>query len=143
MVACSGEKNVDVFNLIFGMEPSFYRIQSDEDKEIIQKNVNDLSFYLRTLWMLKGNREKVHSYRGNATEISRQMINVAKQGFCNTSKILLCRFDSGYRYRVPDMRGKFSSREDYEIRFKRVSAMRDQMLKILRKMVGKELIFFF
>lgn len=137
------KSNVDVFNLIFGMEPSFYRIQSDEDKEIIQKNVNDLSFYLRTLWMLKGNREKVHSYRRNATEISRQMINVAKQGFCNTSKILLCRFDSGYRYRVPDMRGKFSSREDYEIRFKRVSAMRDQMLKILRKMVGRELIFFF
>lgn len=137
------KSNVDVFNLIFGIEPSVYRIQSDEDKKIIQQAINDLSAYLRKIWMLKGNREKVHSYRKNATEVSRQIINVAKQGVCNTSKILLCRLDSGYRYRVPDRRGKFSSKEDYEIRFKRVSAMRDEMLKILRKMFGKELIFFF
>lgn len=137
------KSNVDIFDLVFGMEPSFYRIQSDEDQKIIQQAINDLSVYLRKLWMVKGNREKIHSYRKNATEISRQMINVAKQGFCNTSKILLCRFDSGFRCRVPDTRGTFSSREDYEIRFKRVSAIRDKMLKILRKMVGKELIFFF
>src|SRR5690606_23667526 len=58
------------------------------------------------------------------------------------SSILLIRLDWGYKYQVPDFRGKFDSYEDYAKRFLEVANYRKLMLKVLRDMFGDDIAFF-
>lgn len=137
-------KKVDewVMHLIFEMTVNEFRTQADDVQFEIKKAVNDLTLFLnKKLKKAKGNRI-LHSFKRNSTECYKQLMLVGKQAWKQHSSVLLIRLDWGEPYRVPDMRAKFASQQDYETRFKQVSTVREKMLKILRKMFKDDLVFF-
>lgn len=131
-----------VMHLIFEMTYDEFRIQSDDVQLEIKKAVNDLSLFLHKNLMQAGGNDLLHSFKRNSMECYKQLMLVGEQSWKQHDSILLIRLDWGEPYRVPDMRAKFSSQQDYETRFKQVSAIREKMLKILRKIFKDDLVFF-
>lgn len=137
-------KKVDewMMHLIFEMRFNEFRIQADDVQLEIKKAVNDLTLFLnKKLKKAKGNRI-LHSFKRNSTECYKQLMLAGQQAWKQHNSILLIRLDWGEPYRVPDMRAKFASQQDYEARVKQVSAIREKMLKILRKMFKDDLVLF-
>ncbi|CAM4400232.1 Inovirus Gp2 family protein [Comamonas aquatilis] len=131
-----------VMHLIFEMTFNEFRIQSDDDQLEIKKAVNDLTLFLNKKLMKNGGNKVLHGFKRNSTECYKQLMLVGEQSWKLHNSILLIRLDWGEPYRVPDMRAKFVSQQDYETRFKQVSATREKMFKILRKMFKGDLVFF-
>ncbi|MDH1381307.1 inovirus Gp2 family protein [Comamonas aquatica] len=140
----SKNKNVSewVMHLIFEMTYNEFRIQSDDVKFEIKKAVNCLTLYLHKRLMKAGGWKILHGFKRNSTECYKQLMQVGEQSWKQHNSILLIRLDWGEPYRVPDMRAKFASQQDYEARFKQVSTTREKMLNILRKMFKDDLVFF-
>lgn len=136
------ESDEYLFSLLYQFDYNAYLLQSEKDKARVKKALNGLSAYLRKKLMKSGHKEKVHSFKRNSTECYKQVLQVCQQAWEAYSSILLIRLDWGYRVKVPDMRGIFTSAQDYEMRFKQVSEYRAKMLKALRKMYGNDLAFF-
>lgn len=142
LTAKNKKVNEWVMHLIFEMTYNEFRIQSDDVQLEIKKAVNDLSLFLHKNLMQAGGNDLLHSFKRNSTECYKQLMLVGEQSWKQHDSILLIRLDWGEPYRVPDMRAKFASQQDYETRFKQVSAIREKMLKILRKMFKDDLVFF-
>lgn len=142
LTAKNKKVNEWVMHLIFEMTFDEFRIQSDDVQLEIKKAVNDLSLFLHKNLMQAGGNSLLHSFKRNSTECYKQLMLVGEQSWKLHSSILLIRLDWGEPYRVPDMRAKFASQQDYEARFKQVSESREKMLKILRKMFKNDLVFF-
>lgn len=137
-------KKVDewVMHIIFEMTFNEFRIQTDDVKLKIKMAVNDLTLSLNKNLMEAGGKRIIHSFKRGSRENYKQLMLVGEQSWRLHSSVLLIRLDWGEPYRVPDMRAKFASQQDYETRFKQVSTVREKMLKILRKMFKDDLIFF-
>lgn len=136
------ERDEYLFSLLYQLDYNAYQLQSEKDKERVKKALNGLSAYLRKKLMQAGHKEKVHSFKRNSTECYKHVLQVCQQAWEAHSSILLIRLDWGYRVKVPDMRAVFVSPQDYEMRFRRVSEYRAQMLEVLHKMYGNDLAFF-
>lgn len=119
----------------------FYLLDRHERLKVI-KATNALAENIRNKLLSSGFRELVHSFRRNSTECYKQLMNVGKYVWGKYGKVLLIRLDWGYRSTYPDLRAKFSSQEDFELRFKEVSEIRKKMLKSLRGMFGDDLAFY-
>ena len=104
--------------------------------------LNSLARIIRKRILSAGMRERVHGFKRNSTECYKNLMNVCYKAWGNHGKILLIRLDWGFKLKYPDIRGKFSSQEDYEVRFRAVSEIREKMLKSLRKMFGDDLVFY-
>lgn len=131
-----------VMYLLFEMSYNEFRIQSDDVQLEIKKAVNDLTLFLNKKLKKAGGNRIIHSYKRGSLEGYKQLMKVGEQSWKTNESILLIRLDWGEPYRVPEMRAKFASQQDYETRFKQISATREKMLNILRKMFKDELVFF-
>jgi len=119
-----------------------YKILSANEKKQVEEYFNQFSKKLREKLMGIGFREKLHSFKRNSTEIYKQLMRVAGQAWAKHSSILLIRLDWGQKYRVPDLRGKFISEEDFQQKFDVVSGYRIKMLQELRNIFGKDIAFY-
>ncbi|WP_312594086.1 YagK/YfjJ domain-containing protein [Comamonas terrigena] len=119
-----------------------YKIMSRFERGKLENYANELSTLLREKLMSTGFREKVHSFKKNSLNRYKQVMRVVEQAFCKHSSVLLVRLDWGFKRRIPDLRGKFSSAENYDERFQYVNSCRLKMLNVLRKMFGTNLVFF-
>lgn len=136
------KNDTDFFNDLSIHNLQLYRISSPSEQEKVKKYINDLSLEIRKKLMSKCSIDSNYRYRKNATKRYKQLMNVVQQAFARNSSILLIRLDWGYKYQVPDFRGKFDSYEDYAKRFLEVANYRKLMLKVLRGMFGDDIAFF-
>lgn len=136
------EEDPEFFAVVAVNHERLYQILPRLDKQIVAAYANQLSIILRKKLMDAGFREKLHSFKRNSTEIYKQLMAAAHQAWIKHSSILLIRLDFGYRRRVPDLRGSFASKEDYEQRFRKMAQYREIMLKVLRNMYGKDIAFY-
>ena len=131
-----------MFDYLAQADMNFYKVAQGPEKERFEAEMNLLSVKLHKHFMRAGLRARVDSFKRNSKERYEQMMRVSKQVMSRHRSMLVSRLDWGYKFKVPDMRGRFESEEDYIQRFKQVSEYRKKMLKVLRKMYGKYLIFY-
>ncbi len=136
------EEDSDFLDFVNRSHWNHYKIMSHFERGKLEGYANELSIILREKLMNAGFRERVHSFKKNSLNRYKQLMRVVEQAFCKHSSILLIRLDWGFKRRIPDLRGKFSSAENYDERFQYVNNCRLKMLNVLRKMFGTNLAFF-
>lgn len=131
-----------LFQLLNNFDLNTYRLMTLDQRCEVHQELNHLSQQIRQRLMAEGHREKVHSFKRNATENYKQVLKMAESKWQRFGKVLLIRLDWGYKKPFPDRRGVFLSSQDFEQRFKIVCAYRDKKLKALRKKYRKDLAFY-
>ena len=131
-----------MFDYLAQTDMNFYKVAQGPEKERLEAEMNQLSAQLHKYFMDAGLRARVDSFKRNSKERYEQVMRVSKQVMSRHRSMLVSRLDWGYKFKVPDMRGRFKSEEDYVQRFKQVSEYRKKMLKVLRSMYGRNLIFY-
>lgn len=132
----------DFFDFINRSHHYFYKVMTLNERRKLERYLNDFSLILRKELMDSGFRKKVHGFKKNAKKRYKQIMDIAAQAWNRYSSILIIRLDSGYKRRIPDLRGCFESNDDYVQRFQKISEYRLKMLNVLRKMYEEDLCFY-
>lgn len=105
--------------------------------------INNLAIQMRKALVSTRVREKIKSFKRNATDRYKQLMKVATSawGTRNNSNLLI-RLDWGYRKTYPVVLPEFVSQEDFHLQCAEVSRFREIMLDVVRKMFGKDLSFY-
>lgn len=119
-----------------------YELLEGDDFERAKDALNGLMRSLRKHLLSRGMREKVKSFRRNATQRYKQIMNVARQSWKRNNKNLLIRIDWGFLKAHSFGRVMFKTEEEFVSQMKFVDACRKDMLKILRQRFGKDLAMY-
>ena len=144
--AALSEKGAEVGHVGFvpplPFSPDEYKFMMGPEVDVAIKALNALVMTMRKVLLSSGMREAVKSYRKNSTKCYKQMMCVAEQKWGIHCKNLLIRLDWGYRKTYPAVRMRFRNQKEFDDLLLEVIGYRDEMLKILRKIFGKDLSFY-
>lgn len=137
-----GEINGVGFVPALPFRPDEYKFLDGADVDIAIKALNEFALILREALLSRDLRERVKSFRRNATERYKNVMRAAEQAWEKNCKNLLIRLDWSFRKTYPAMRTRFKSQKDFEDQLMEVDGYRKQMLHILRDKFGKNLAFY-
>lgn len=120
----------------------FNCLTEDDEIDAWLKAYNNLAKTIRKALLASGMRDAVKNFRKNATKRYKHLMQVAEQCWRARSKNLLIRLDWGFKKTFPAIPIRFKSQEEFERSFTEVDGYRKAMLKILRRMFGKDLTFY-